>query len=103
MTGNGPPRMAAPAAPFFSGRSRESRQRWYSFLEDECLKDNGLLCFYDRHKSREVAYFCGLLADCLASAAAEGDDEDAGPFFELGALPVKGGSTFAPPKAINKE
>lgn len=102
MTHNGQPRLAEPASPFFSERGRESRKHWHSFLEDECLKDNGLLCFYDRHKSREVVYFCGLLADCLGSAVEEGDEEDSDNIFEIGTLSYKGEGSAAPLKAVSK-
>jgi hypothetical protein len=73
-----------------SERRRETFDQWYSFLEDECQKDNGLLCFYDRHKSREVAYFCGLLADFLTSSAKESEGEDLAKFFDMGTIQTRG-------------
>jgi hypothetical protein len=102
MMNNGQPWMAKPAAVFFSGLRGQSREHWYSFLENECLKDNGLLCFYDRYKSREVAYFCGLLAERLAAAAEEGDDEDVDKFCQIGAGSEKGESSLASLKAASK-
>ncbi len=53
-------------------RRPDALAHWYSFLEKECLKENGLLCFYDRHKFPEVAYFCGLLAECLMTSPEKG-------------------------------
>ncbi len=86
MKDNGRLWMVATTAPPFSERRRERFDQWYNFLEDECQKDNGLLCFYDRHKSREVAYFCGLLADSLTSSAGDSESEEPGKFFDIGTL-----------------
>jgi hypothetical protein len=101
MMNNGQPWMAKPAAVCFSGL-RGDREHWYNFLENECLKDNGLLCFYDRHKSREVVYFCELLAERLATAAEEDDDEDADEFCQIGAGAIKRESSWASMKAAGK-
>jgi hypothetical protein len=35
--------------------NNDSSSHWYSFLEQESLAPNGLLCFYDVQKSRKVA------------------------------------------------
>ena len=39
--------------------------RWFTFLEEECLTKDGLLCFYDFPKSQDVVYFSSVLAECL--------------------------------------
>ena len=39
--------------------------RWYSFLEEESLGPDGLLCFYDVQKSPEVSQCCTLLVEGL--------------------------------------
>lgn len=71
-----------------SAQSREANAHWYSFLEEECRKENGLLCFYDRHKSPEVAYFCGLLARCLMSAPEKTEKKaEVSKLFDLQRLP----------------
>jgi hypothetical protein len=35
--------------------NNDRSSHWYRFLEEESLAPNGLLCFYDVQKSREVA------------------------------------------------
>ncbi len=102
MIDNGQPWMAKPTAFCFSGLRGESREHWYSFLENECLKDNGLLCFYDRYKSREVAYFCGLLAERLTADAEEDEDEEADEFCRLGDRARMGESPFASLRTASK-
>lgn len=77
-------------------RRPEVFDQWYRFLGDECRKENGLLCFYDRHKSREVAYFCGLLADCLTGAGEANTCEGPEGFVDLGTLPGQRERFFAP-------
>jgi len=71
---------------------REASAHWYRFLETECRKDNGLLRFYDRNKSLEVAYSCGLLADCLTAAL--GGSEALDLFGDSGPIPEQGENTF---------
>lgn len=49
-----------------AGRGRsEHLDNWHSFLKEECVRDDGLLCFYDREKSPQVSYLCGVLAQHL--------------------------------------
>ena len=40
---------------------------WYNFLEEESCGPNGLLCFYDVRKSREVVHCCKLLVEGLTA------------------------------------
>lgn len=101
MRNNGQPRMVGPE-PLIPERRRESCNQWYNFLEDECLKSDGLLCFYDRHKSREVAYFCGLLADCLTASAEESADEDLEKILDIKVLTDQREKSFAPLKSVSK-
>lgn len=101
MRNNGQPRMVRPE-PLIPERRRESFNRWYNFLEDECLKSDGLLCFYDRHKSREVTYFCGLLADCLTAPAQESADEDLGKMPDIKALTDQREDSYASLKSVSK-
>ncbi|MBW1992305.1 MAG: hypothetical protein JRI59_09365 [Deltaproteobacteria bacterium] len=61
----------AGAAPPGPERRLESFSRWYAFLEEESRQADGLLCFYDRHKSHKIVYFCGLLADLITGASGE--------------------------------
>jgi hypothetical protein len=70
---------------------QETLDRWYRFLEEECRKDNGLLCFYDRRKSQDVAYFCGLLADCLMSSGDQGSAENLAECLDIGTMFRSGG------------
>jgi hypothetical protein len=83
-------------------RIRETYDQWYGFLADECRKDDGLLCFYDRNKSPEVAYFCGLLADCLTGSGEERGSEEPEGFLDMGALPGQGENSCAPLKSLTK-
>jgi hypothetical protein len=83
-------------------RKGQAWDQWYSFLADECWKDDGLLCFYDRNKSPEVAYFCGLLADCLTGSGEERGSEEPEGFLDMGALPGQGENSFAPLKSLSK-
>ncbi len=84
------------------GGVREAYDRWYGFLAEECRKDDGLLCFYDRDKSPEVAYFCGLLANCLMGSAEADRSEEPERFIDVGALPGQGKNSFAPLKSLSK-
>jgi hypothetical protein len=96
----GPGMVGATGPP--SARRLETREHWHNFLADECQKDNGLLCFYDRQKSPEVAYLCGLLADCLMGASEKSGEEEPGTLMEMGALPNQGEKSFAPLKSLSK-
>ena len=96
------PRVVGSTAPPFPEKRREGFDHWYSFLEDECLKDNGLLCFSDRHKSREVAYFCGLLADCLTSGAGKSEEQELEAIINPGAMSDQGERSFEPLKVLSK-
>lgn len=49
---------------------------WYCFLEEESLGPNGLLCFYEMPKSREVARCCTLLAKGLPAFLEEAWRDD---------------------------
>lgn len=54
-----------------------ARNRWFAFLEEECGRQDGLLCYYDSRKSSQATYFCQVLARCLLEipeAAAVGED-----------------------------
>lgn len=84
------------------GRIREAYDRWYDFLAEECQKDDGLLCFYDREKSPEVAYFCGLLADCLTGSGERSGSQEPERFPAMGAMPGQGENAFAPLKSLSK-
>lgn len=83
-------------------KPRQAHEHWYSFLADECGKDNGLLCFYDRNKSPEVAYFCGLLVNCLTGSGDEAVSEDPERDVDLGALLGPGENFFASLKSLTK-
>lgn|GEM_PF-6762444 len=56
--------------------SREAREaelrRWLSFLEAECARPDGLLCYYDLHKSPRVLNSCQILARSLLAPARRG-------------------------------
>lgn len=81
--------------------SREANAHWHSFLEEECRKENGLLCFYDRHKSPEVAYFCGLLARCLMSAPEKTEKmAEVSKLFNLQRLPDLEENCLRPAKKV---
>ncbi len=49
----------------------EVLRHWHGFLEDESHSKDGLLCFYDRDRSREVNHWCRVLAESLAAFMAE--------------------------------
>jgi hypothetical protein len=85
-----------------SASRREAYDRWYSFLADECRKDNGLLCFYDREKSPQVAYFCGLLGDCLTGTGESQEGEGQERFDGIRDLPKLGETSSAPEKISHK-
>jgi hypothetical protein len=38
---------------------------WFTYLEEECLSPDGLLCFYDFPRSLKVVSFCKVLAAYL--------------------------------------
>ena len=40
---------------------------WFTYLEEECQSEDGLLCFYDSPRSPKVVYLCEVLAENLAS------------------------------------
>ena len=61
----------------------EHLDNWYSFLKEECCRDDGLLCFYDREKSPQVSYLCGVLAQHLLAVP----EDRSGPAEAGGDLP----------------
>jgi hypothetical protein len=48
--------------------AEEVRTRWFEFLQAECGERDGLLCFYDHQKSRQVSSLCQVLARQLLKA-----------------------------------
>jgi hypothetical protein len=44
---------------------KERSEQWFSFLQEESIRQNGLLCFYEPEKSQEVAHCCGILSKHL--------------------------------------
>ena len=52
---------------------------WFTYLEEECLGPDGLLCFYDFPRSSKVSYSCEVLAKHLTDPA----DNAAQSFFSL--------------------
>jgi len=45
--------------------TKDRLTQWFTFLEEESTRQDGLLCFYDVPKSREVLYICEILAACF--------------------------------------
>jgi hypothetical protein len=52
---------------------RDRLTDWFAYLEEECLGQDGLLCFYDLPKSLKVSYFSDLLAQNLDSPLINAD------------------------------
>jgi hypothetical protein len=102
MPDRGLPRTVEEQGPPPPERRPETCDRWYRFLEDECQKDNGLLCFYDRHKSWDVAYFCGLLAHSLMFAGNRGSAENLAKFLDIGTRSEQGEDSYASLRNVGK-
>lgn len=68
-TGDEPELLSRPEEPEEAPDRRLTRSglpdTWYHFLEGECWEDEGLLCFYDRPRSRRVEHLCRFYAAWL--------------------------------------
>ncbi|MDI6855058.1 MAG: hypothetical protein QME75_15810 [Deltaproteobacteria bacterium] len=72
--------------------SSDRSSHWYSFLEQESLAPNGLLCFYDVQKSREVARCCTALVEGLPALLEDAWRDDDFLWIEKKFLQTAGGS-----------
>ena len=46
-----------------NGADNDELTPWFSFLEEECLSPDGLLCFYDSPRSPRVGNSCEVLGE----------------------------------------